>query len=160
MTVNQGLCHFIKPWPWWYLNIRYNRLHTRCHIVDPYSIIHCRWLNISGNVFLVTYKLIVNQYGPFRSEKFLDVMLCFTILVWEVSPIKPYIFIFIQQIFHTPLCIKDPIVGVVSLYHHSINLSLPIKGYFSLDSFIIIYIHLVIYSRRSNGMFNKNTFIW
>ena len=62
----------------------------------------------------------------------------------------------LQQLLHKLRGIEYPIISVVSLDHHSMTLSLPLKFEFDLDSFSSIYSHLVLDAHITTGMVNKD----
>ena len=92
ISVTQGLLHWLKPWTWSYLNIRYSRLDVGYPILYQYIILYYHLPNISGQYVLRKSQKIVHQNFPFHSDHFIDGALCFPILMWGASPTKPCIF--------------------------------------------------------------------
>ena len=64
----------------------------------------------------------------------------------------------IKQIPHKLWAIEDPIVIVVSLYHHSMELSLDIKVELSISIFGSFYRHLMFEYSETTCMVNKYIF--
>ena len=92
ITVTQVFLHWIKHWPWPYLNSRYYTLNFRYLILYPYIIIYWHWPNISGQYFLRNSQKIVHQICPCHSYHILDGALCFQVLMLVTSPNKTCIF--------------------------------------------------------------------
>ena len=160
MTVAKCFWHCLKPRPWPYFNSGQSRLHIRGPIVDPYSIINYYWPNISGKCVLSTSKCSVHQHFPLHSNYRLDGALCCLILMWGSRSTKPYLLLLLQKLLHKIWGIENPIISVLSLDHHSLNLSLPLKGEFCRDSFSSVYGQLVLKYHINTGMVNKNTSSW
>ena len=78
--------------------------------------------------------------------------------MWGTRPTKSNTFMSLQHIPHKIWIIEDPIVILVSLYYHSLELSLAIKVDFSIDIFSSIYSHLMFDYRETTCMVNKDTY--
>ena len=156
MIFAKGFWHWMKPWPWTYLNIVQSKLHVRGTIVDPYRITHFHCSNISGQCVLRTSNRSMHQHGPCHSYYRLDDLLCWLTLMWGASPTKLYLLLILQQLLHKLWGIEDPIISVVSLDPQSMTLSIILKGEFCLDSFSRIYSRLVLDANITTGIVNKN----